>query len=398
MRYFAILVGSSEVRLWNLSTEQRIRRQLAQVDQFSLVSALSEVPDDAMVLALRADFLYEVRTLKSLVERPDTLLAHPDQDVVAAGLVSARHAESAVAVLRGVAAPPDQLTLIFPDQLGSFDHQLRKAKVPLLEPVSEQRRGELEALLYGSAYKGITDLITKFAWPRPARHAVRLCARLGITPNMVTGTGLLLMLWVCYLFANGQFVTGLAAGWLMTFLDTVDGKLARVTVRSSQFGHLLDHGMDLVHPPFWYWLWGVGLVAYQPIVGLDLPALYWLIVVGYIGGRLVEGLFHLLGDASIFSWRPFDAYFRLITARRNPCLILLTITVLIGRPDWGLVAVALWTAGTTGVLSLRLLQGLVVRIRNGPLDSWLANPTAAAARHPRAYHLFSGTRSAYAAG
>src|SRR5690606_39043205 len=169
------------------------------------------------------------------------------------------------------------------------------------------------------------------------------------------------------------------------------------TVRSSRFGHLLDHGMDLIHPPFWYWLWGVGLGAYQPVLGLAPTDLYWLIVGGYVVGRAVEGVFHVLGDASIFSWRPFDAYFRLITARRNPCLILLTLGLLIGRPDWGLVAVALWTAGTSAVLCLRLLHGVVVRLRHGPLQSWLADPEHAAERHRQAYRLFSGTQRAYAA-
>jgi len=256
---------------------------------------------------------------------------------------------------------------------------------------------ELEESLVKTGLVYPSILVTKFIWPRPARHGVRLCARLGITPNAVTSLGFLLMLWACYLFAHGQFALGLAAGWFMTYLDTVDGKLARVTVRSSRFGHLFDHGMDVIHPPFWYVLWGTGLVAYQPVWGLSLGELYWLVVGGYVLGRIAEALFHLLGDASIFSWRPFDAYFRLVTARRNPCMILLTLSVLIGRPDWGLVSVALWTAGTTGVLFLRLLQGSLARLRQGPLQSWLAEPKSAAARHPDAYRLFSGTQSAYAA-
>ena len=50
----------------------------------------------------------------------------------------------------------------------------------------------------------------------------------------------------------------------MTFLDTVDGKLARVTVNSSYFGHLFDHAIDLISPPFWYLIWGLGLESWQP--------------------------------------------------------------------------------------------------------------------------------------
>ncbi|MEQ9002433.1 MAG: CDP-alcohol phosphatidyltransferase family protein [Pseudomonadales bacterium] len=397
MRYLAYIVGRSSVRLWQLSAEQRIQRQLRQAGDVDLVQSLDELPADARVLLLRADYLYEVRTLKTLLERADTLLRHPGSGQLAAAVVGAAQATEARNLLDNGAPTPAGLSVITPDDLGAFDHQLRKSKPPLLEPVTEARRGELESLLYGTSYKGLTDLVTKFVWPRPARHGVRFCAATGITPNMVTLFGFALMLWACWLFAHGQFALGLAAGWFMTYLDTVDGKLARVTVRSSRFGHVLDHGMDLIHPPFWYYLWGVGLVGYQPLLGLGFDDLMVLIVAGYVGGRAVEGAFHLLGDASIFSWRPFDAYFRLITARRNPCMILLTAALVIGRPDWGLVAVALWTAGTTAVLCVRLLQGAVARLRGGPLTSWLIEP-GAAERHAHAYRTFSGTQSAYAAG
>jgi len=402
MRYFAHVVGHCDVRLWSLSADERIRRQLAQAGDVTVeesLESLDALPADARVLLLRADFLYEVRTLKSLLERDaDTLLQHAD-GVPAAALTNAGQAARLRDVLEtGSAATdlPEGFERITPDALGAFDHQLRKAKPPLLEPVTAERRSALESLLYGTSYKGITDLVTKFLWPRPARVVVGWCARAGLTPNMVTSFSFGLMLATCWLFANGHFAAGLAAGWVMTFLDTVDGKLARVTIRSSRFGHVLDHGMDLIHPPFWYWLWGVGLVGYQPLLGLELGDLYWLIIGGYVAGRAFEGLFHALGEASIFSWRPFDAYFRLITGRRNPCMILLTAALLVGRPDWGLVAVALWTAGTSAVLLLRLLQGAVVRLTRGPLTSWLADPEHAEAHHGRAYRLFSGTRSAYA--
>lgn len=400
MTVFALVAGQSAVRLWSLDAHERIRRQLRQAGDVSLLEhadALADLPENARVLLLRADYLYEVRTLTAMLDRRDSVLFAADGQPPAAANVNAASATAALAALNGRGTLPEHLERTTPEALGAFDHQLRKAKPPLLEPVTEDRREALEALLYGSAYKGITDLVTKFVWPRPARHGVRLCARLGITPNAVTTLGFLLMLWACYLFAQGQFALGLAAGWFMTYLDTVDGKLARVTVRSSRFGHLFDHGMDVIHPPFWYVLWGTALVTYQPIWGLGLSDLYWLIVGGYVLGRIAEALFHLLGDASIFSWRPFDAYFRLVTARRNPCMILLTLGVMVGRPDWGLVGVALWTAGTTAVLLLRLLQGCLVRMRRGRLHSWLADPKAAAGHHPGAYRLFSGTQSAYAA-
>jgi phosphatidylglycerophosphate synthase len=435
MTDFALVVGESKVRLWSLDARERIRRQLKQAGDVELLDRpedLQGLSSRANVLILRADYLFEVRTLAAMMERPDSALIHPKMQSPAGAYVRAslapitaealatgaakekgllgkegsvqteahKHREGTFAEKgsgKGSSVLPEEVALISADALGAFDHQLRKAKAPLLEPVSEGAKRALEGQLYGSSYKGITDLVTKFVWPRPARLGVRFCARMRVTPNAVTTIGFLLMVWACYLFAQGQFALGLAAGWLMTYLDTVDGKLARVTVQSSRFGHLFDHGMDLIHPPFWYVYWGTALTAYQPIWGLGLSDLYWLIIVGYILGRAVEALFHLLGDASIFSWRPFDAYFRLVTARRNPCMIFLTLSLFVGRPDWGLLCVALWTSATTAVLFLRLIQGLIERVRHGRLKPWLADPESAAASHSSAYRMFSGTQSAYAA-
>jgi phosphatidylglycerophosphate synthase len=258
-------------------------------------------------------------------------------------------------------------------------------------------KAELEGRLYGNAYRGITDLVTKFLWPRPAKRVVQMAASLGLSPNLVTTIGLILVLAACYLFLEGQYIAGLAAGWLMTFLDTVDGKLARVTVQSSQFGHLYDHLIDLFHPPFWYIFWGMSLTGLEPVLGFDQGQMYWLIVIAYVAGRIVEGIFPLLGNCSIFTWKPFDAWIRLVTARRNPCLIILSISAVIGRPGWGFIAVTFWTVLSTLMLIIRLLQGLVARIRGGPLQSWLSADDVSLGPHARAYQIFGSTRGAYGA-
>lgn len=347
---------------------------------------------------LNARYLFEVRTLAGLMSREDVLLLCPGDGGVAAALVDSSQADSARACMldQGQAAP-GPLTVITPADLASFNETLRSAHTPLLEPVSAGRKADLESRLYGNAYRGITDLVTKFLWPRPARKAVQVAANLGISPNGVTTVGFILVLAACYLFLHGQYLAGLTAGWIMTFLDTVDGKLARVTVQSSKFGHLYDHAIDLFHPPFWYIFWGMSLHGFEPVSGFSQEAMYWLIVAGYVVGRITEGIFPLLGECSIFTWKPFDAWFRLVTARRNPCLVILTVSVLVGRPDWGFIAVTFWTVVTTLVLILRLLQGVFARIKDGPLCSWLSAGDVAEGPNARAYRVFGRTRGAYGA-
>jgi phosphatidylglycerophosphate synthase len=155
----------------------------------------------------------------------------------------------------------------------------------------------------------------------------------------------------------------------MTFLDTVDGKLARVTLTSSKIGNVFDHGIDLIHPPFWWWAWLVGVQAGpHPIAAPELVLV--VIVGGYVLQRVTEGVFLALFKLEMHAWRRFDSWFRLITARRNPNLILLTIAALLGRPDIGLLTVAVWTALSLLVHVGQVLQGLMVP--RGKIVSWMA--------------------------
>lgn len=392
------LIADSPVRLWGLDSRERLRRQVAQVPGLKLREAPAGEAGGA-VLMLRADYLFEVRTLKALLAKPDTVLRSAADGRPAGAMVTAASPAAVRAYLtEGGAGPPAGVTEITTADLLSFDSALRRVEPPLLEPLAASRRNELESVLYGNAYKGVTDLVTKWVWPRPARVGVRVCSALGIPPNAVTSFGVLLMISAAVLFSRGQYAAGLAAGWFMTYLDTVDGKLARVTVRSSKIGHILDHGMDIVHPPFWYVLWGASIVGFQPVLGLGRVDWSVVVVAAYVGGRIVEGIFEQLLGCAVFAWRPFDAVSRLVTARRNPMLIVLTVAAVSGRPDLGFVAVAQWSVLCTLVLAVRLVQGLVSRWRHGPLVSWLADGADAERLYPRAYRTFAGTRGAYRAG
>ncbi|MEL7030085.1 MAG: CDP-alcohol phosphatidyltransferase family protein, partial [Pseudomonadota bacterium] len=213
---------------------------------------------------------------------------------------------------------------------------------------------------------------------RPGRVKRRLGQNeLGLNPNTVTFVSLLLVIAATYLFMEGAFLAGAIAGWLMCFLDTVDGKLARVTLQSSKFGNFFDHGIDLVHPPFWYAAWAYGVIATAPAAAPDgIWTVLWVIVAGYIIGRLIEGYFVRRHKIEIHIWRPIDYWFRHITARRNPNLVMLTIAALIGAPLAGLYAVAVWTVLSNAFHAVRAVAAEMRRSEAGRapgLHSWLAD-------------------------
>jgi phosphatidylglycerophosphate synthase len=167
----------------------------------------------------------------------------------------------------------------------------------------------------------------------------------------------------------------LTLGLAFMVLDTVDGKLARCTITSSWWGNVFDHGLDLVHPPFWWWFWATGLAH----VGLALSdTLFWwveaTIFIGYWVQRAIEGAFIAwFGGIHIHVWERFDSRFRLITARRNPNMVILFVSMAFGRPDLGIVAVAVWTVVSCLVHAVRLFQAQARKRSGQPVRSWLAD-------------------------
>ncbi|MBI5504076.1 MAG: CDP-alcohol phosphatidyltransferase family protein [Deltaproteobacteria bacterium] len=389
MTLVARIVGNSPVLLWGLDGATRLRRQLRAAGVTSVIRDAQQPAPDSSVLLLRGDHLFDDRTLRDLVAKVGTAIvvggAGGSATTVAAH-VEAGAESLALAALEGKAAPETipAVTLQTPASLSSaYVGQLLKSAPPVVAPIRADRVAALERHLFDGSYKGVTDLVTKWVWPLPARAATRLCARLGISPNAVTAMSYVLALGALILFARGHFALGLLLGWVMTFLDTVDGKLARVTVTSTQAGHLFDHILDLFHPPLWYLAWGYGAVSATGEIQA-LGQIFAAIVGGYVVGRIAEGVFGwMLAEFPMFSWRPLDSYFRLIVARRNPNLLLLSGFALAGLPGQGLVAVAAWTVLSSVVLMVRLVQAAGVRLRDGQLRSWLQEIGADAAHAPR---------------
>ncbi|MGH7787322.1 MAG: CDP-alcohol phosphatidyltransferase family protein [Candidatus Binatia bacterium] len=370
------VIGHSPVRLFGLDGAQRLERQLRAVGLRQVRHDGEALPADGAVQLVRGDYLFDDRTLRDLAASPGTILSVTDRrgTTMVAAHVPAEWAAEARALLAGTVPPP-----VIPDVSVRSAHglssaylgKLLKAAPPVLLPISAGGAAALERHLFEGSYKGVTDLVTKWLWPLPARWATGWCARWGVTPNAVTALSFVLAVLTTLLFMRGAFALGLALGWLMTFLDTVDGKLARVTVTSTPFGHIFDHAIDVVHPPLWYLAWAYGVAG--DANGLaPMQAAMVAIVVGYIAGRLIESAFeHGLAGFSLFTWRPIDSWFRLITARRNPNLLLLTGFALAGLPRQGLDAVAVWTVLSSLILAIRLGQAAIARSRRQALRPWL---------------------------
>ena len=375
----AVLVGAADPEVWCATAADRFRRQLARAGITEVVGEADLAGRNGPLLLLRSDAVLDGPLLQALLQAPGAVLL---SNGAPAGVPLAVHAPAGLAaaaaeVLRrdGAGELPEGLGAVTSGDLGaSYWQALRKREEPYALLLRPETRKPIEWRMFMGTYKGATDFVTKWFWPRPAFHATKLCARLGLTPNQVTAVSLLLVIAAFYWFWEGNWLPGLLAAWGMTFLDTVDGKLARITLQSSKWGNVFDHGIDLVHPPFWYWAWGVGLQQSAWAVGEDQLRLMLLVIIaGYVLQRVLEGIAIWRLGLEIHVWRKVDTWFRLFTARRNPNLALLTVFTAFGRPDLALAAVAVWTAVCLVAHGVQLLHALTVA-RRGKLRSWMAGP------------------------
>lgn len=370
---YLYIFGESEINLWGLSGRERLQRLATSLKQTRLADNLTDIPEDAPALLLRADHLFDARVITALSNLQEDIVLCNQSSAPVAIRTEGKNVPALLEALRGTntSAISGMKQYTLKDLQTGVQQNLKKKESPYVLPISVANRKALEWELFAGSYKGVTDLVTKWLWPVPAFWATHLCVRWKVTPNQVTLLSLILAVFAGIAFWYGYYASGLIMGWLMTFLDTVDGKLARVTLTSSRLGDVMDHGLDLVHPPLWYLAWGAGLATTAvPLANLELLA--WLMFASYVGGRLCEGLFEFwLAPFVMFIWQQIDSFNRLITARRNPNLILMTLSWLADRPDIGFLLIVGWHVISTLFLAWRVIVAWQTRRQQGSLTSWM---------------------------
>ena len=360
-------VGSNPTRIWRMTNHERTRRVFA-----SLPPVAEEGSAPAHILANDA-FVFDPLLLGHLLEQGDAAICRDGVPVLAKVSTAAQSAHIETA-MNGEAALDDPSIELIPvdDEFTLYNRKLRKRERPLLMRLAPDTVRAVERATYFGAYKGVTDILTKYLWPEWALVLTRIAASLGMTPNMVTAVGAIGCVAATICFWFGLYWLGMALGLLFMVLDTVDGKLARCTLTSSKMGNIFDHGIDIVHPPFWWWAWAHGLGVWGlALSGPAFAATMIAILGGYLLQRLIEAYFIRRFGFHIHVWQKLDSDFRLITARRNPNMVILFAATLLQRPDFGIIAVAVWTVISLLVHAIRLAQAEAARGRGGALHSWL---------------------------
>lgn len=264
----------------------------------------------------------------ALLLQPDVLEAIPPE--------AQSLCEVADALLRaGRIAPLDEA------QFPAYINKLRRSLPYWIYAVNNAAtRLRLERQMFWDNYKGSTDLLTRYVYPPLVWPLVRLCVRLGLSPNVVTLLSIFLAIVAVPLFARGDFLTGFICAYGMSVLDSVDGKLARLTLTDSRIGNVLDHGTDIIHPPFWYFAFALGLGGHSTGDWLYQTAI-WMIVF-YVADRIVLHIAKRRLGFTLHAATRLDGVVRSFIARRNITMTIMAFGILLGVGPQAFFVITAW--------------------------------------------------------
>ncbi|HEY3144747.1 MAG TPA: CDP-alcohol phosphatidyltransferase family protein, partial [Dongiaceae bacterium] len=292
------------------------------------------------VLALDAGTLVDAR-LYDFMTTQTRDLAVEDGDAAMAWIADAASLDPNATDLRG--ALPSSLPRLTQAEFPGFIRNLRRTLPFYLFRVADAaQRAKVERFLFWSNYKGSTDFFTKYVYPPLVWLMLRPLARAHVHPNWVTIISIVLTFAAVPLFAHGHFLAGFLCAYGMSVLDSVDGKLARLTFTDSKLGNVLDHGLDLVHPPFWYCAWAYGLSQGDVWSPVFLASLLMLAL--YVVDRLILKIYPTRFGRGLHTHAAMDGFVRTFISRRNINLPLFTVGYVIGLGIQTIYLIVIWQA------------------------------------------------------
>ncbi|MFV0303675.1 MAG: hypothetical protein ACK5IP_22875, partial [Paracoccus sp. (in: a-proteobacteria)] len=201
------LIGAGQ-EIWSLTASERLGRMFARIGLDDLSAWDGTPPASGTCLVISADHVFAQVLLADLKAQPGMVLISAGRPV-AAHVAADRAADAAADIAAGRLERAADLAVATPEELSSaYDERLRKREIPYVMELTPETVRAAEKRTFSGSYKGVTDFVTLYLWPRPAITVVRWFAGKGITPNMVTALSLVLVLAATWLFWHGWFLTG----------------------------------------------------------------------------------------------------------------------------------------------------------------------------------------------
>jgi phosphatidylglycerophosphate synthase len=366
---------ASQIRLYSLSVFERLCRQLyslgihriftvTEQDQdfkqwlrsdfakrfpieFTRVQPADRFPDFNEILLLQSNGLYDTNVLKALLEADELKIDSADGPL-ALKIKDRNSALTAGEML--INRQMENIRRVSIDQYEYYDRDLRQPISPFFLNVKmETNIRVLENLMYEKTFKGAMDFIASYIYKIPVREMVRLLAPTRVTPNMITVLSILCSILAIPFFAIGMLGIGTLLGFLFIVFDSLDGKLARLTVNlTPEAGHW-DRKTSTPAVALWSIAWGWHFSGGQLYT---IPFFVGLLIFGLtLVDKWTRMAFRALTRRSILDFSHIDRIFHLFASKRTTNLFILTVG-LIATPwfptadEYAFYTIMLWLTFT----------------------------------------------------
>ena len=316
-------------------------------DAFAALVLAAQAQQQSLML-LEGDGIYDERILTTLMRASDSLVIGDASD--AASPLAAHLQPNALHGLKGEAASlreqlqacrADGLTTLSVRDMDSYIPALRRTATPFLArlgPGVSVRH--LENEMYEQTFKGAMDFIATYIYRIPVRELVRWLAPTRVTPNHITAISVICSFGALALFAMNWLWLGLLVAFTFIIADSLDGKLARLTIRLSPAAGHVDHITSPLFESGYYIAWGWHLSAGDFTA---LPGLAgWFLFACFGLDRIVTSIFGLRFHRSLLDYKAWDARFHLIAARRTVNLFIMLLGLTVQQPVVALYIIAIW--------------------------------------------------------
>jgi hypothetical protein len=214
------------------------------------------------------------------------------------------------------------MTSVFVEDLDTYVRFLRKNVPPVFVKMDAARSSRaLENMLYDRTFKGSMEFVAIYGYRLPVREMTRWIAATRITPNQITGLAITCSVAAIPCFWMGWLVSGLILAATFIVLDSLDGKLARLTFRLSHVADRVDHLTSL--PTRMGWYSGMAMTFssgnWQSLEGIGGILLIVLPFLDKMNLNLCNWKF----GHSLLDFTPMDRRIHLFTVRRNDIFVML---------------------------------------------------------------------------
>jgi phosphatidylglycerophosphate synthase len=230
---------------------------------------------------------------------------------------------------------------------------MRRHVRPLCFPAARaQDRGRAERIILDAAQNGTLDFPAYVHAPIETAMVSHLC-KTRITPNQITIAGFIIGCGATAAFVLGRVGLGIPAALVFGIIDGLDGKLSRVKIETTERGKWEHHLDYLIENSWWT------AIAFHLWQSAQLRSAFYFLAL-LIGSHLLTEFAkrrarmatgRLLDDVA-----PFDRAFRLIAARRNVYVWVLTAGFLLGAFPQSYAMICGWAALSAAVHLMRSVR------------------------------------------